>query len=107
MIKQIQCPGCGLCINECVLQPDAITRTAGGVAIDLEKCIRCGHCVAICPHDRINRVCLLLRISNTKTYLLTLQFLVAIDGGQLYHLSPGDHDLSSPCLQSQSGLQND
>lgn len=54
MIKQIQCPGCGLCINECVLQPDAITRTAGGVAIDLEKCIRCGHCVAICPHDRMD-----------------------------------------------------
>ena len=49
MLKNISCPGCGLCINECILQPDAISRTSQGVAIDLDKCIRCGHCSAICP----------------------------------------------------------
>ena len=51
MIQTIRCPQCGLCINECILQEDAIQRVEGGVAVDLEKCIRCGHCVAICPHD--------------------------------------------------------
>lgn len=50
MIKEIACPQCGLCINECVLQEDAIRRTEKGVAIDLDKCIRCGHCAAICPN---------------------------------------------------------
>lgn len=54
MLQQIHCPGCGLCINECFLQPNAISRTPDGVAVDLEKCVRCGHCVAICPHDRMD-----------------------------------------------------
>ena len=51
MIKQIKCPGCGLCVQECILQPDAISKTDDGVEIDLDKCIKCGHCVAVCPHD--------------------------------------------------------
>lgn len=51
MLKQIKCPGCGLCIQECFLQPNAISKTPNGVEINLDKCIRCGHCVAICPHD--------------------------------------------------------
>lgn len=51
MIQKIQCPQCQLCINECILQNDAIRPVNGGVEINLEKCIRCGHCEAICPHD--------------------------------------------------------
>ena len=51
MIHPISCPGCGLCIKECILQNDAIHYTETGVAIDLDKCVRCGHCTAICPND--------------------------------------------------------
>ena len=53
-IHHVTCPGCGLCINECTVQWDCISRTEDGVCIDLDRCIRCGHCVAICPHDRMD-----------------------------------------------------
>lgn len=53
MLHTIQCPSCGLCYHECVLQADAILPTDGGVTIDLEKCNRCGHCVAVCPTGKM------------------------------------------------------
>ena len=46
---EIQCPSCGMCYRECVLQADAITQTEYGVKIDLDRCSRCGHCAAVCP----------------------------------------------------------
>ena len=52
-----RCTGCGACASGC--PKDAITMTRGrdGFAypiIDPDKCIRCGHCTAICPllHQR-------------------------------------------------------
>lgn len=49
MKHYIRCVGCHACYRECSLQMDAISCTPEGVAIDLERCNRCGHCVAVCP----------------------------------------------------------
>ena len=61
MTCKVSCPACGLCQRECVLQKNAIQVTADGVVIDLEKCNRCGHCVAICPTGSMNHPCSLLQ----------------------------------------------
>ena len=52
-----RCTGCGACASGC--PKDAITMTRGKdgfsyPAIDPDKCVRCGHCTAICPllHQR-------------------------------------------------------
>lgn len=49
MKHYIQCVGCKTCYRECHLQMDAISITEDGVAVDLDLCNRCGHCVAVCP----------------------------------------------------------
>lgn len=53
MEKTIECIRCGLCIEECEYR-GAITGTDTGVCIDLDKCIACGHCAAICPTDAMD-----------------------------------------------------
>jgi ferredoxin len=41
------CAGCTGCIAVC---PKAVIfAVPGGIAIDQEKCIRCGYCEAVCP----------------------------------------------------------
>ena len=49
----INCSQCGACVTECGPLRQAITLTDSGVRIDLELCIACGHCVAICPSDEM------------------------------------------------------
>ena len=43
------CRSCGACVPECPVQA-LITDDAGQVAWDPEKCIRCDHCISVCPH---------------------------------------------------------
>lgn len=54
MNQEITCRRCGLCIKECVLQNDAIKMTPTGVQINLDLCISCGHCAAVCPTDNMD-----------------------------------------------------
>lgn len=54
MKQNIRCIGCGACYRECRLQMDAISCTQGGVTIDLKRCNRCGHCVAVCPTGQMD-----------------------------------------------------
>ena len=52
-LHDISCSQCGACVTECGPLRQAITLTDKGVRIDLELCIACGHCVAICPSDEM------------------------------------------------------
>lgn len=45
-IDQEACTGCGTCIHDCV-QRNLVLRD--GKAHPLSTCMKCGHCVAICP----------------------------------------------------------
>ena len=49
----ITCSQCGVCIKECGPLREAISLTDNGIRIDLDLCIACGHCVALCPTDEI------------------------------------------------------
>ncbi len=49
MEKTIECTRCGLCVRECGQLARAITPTSTGVRLDLDRCIACGHCAAVCP----------------------------------------------------------
>ncbi len=44
-----ECKGCGLCVKEPLgCQVDAITLSEAGVAIDSQRCVRCGFCSNVC-----------------------------------------------------------
>ena len=46
-----KCNGCGLCLRDC---PHKLWRITGGSAEILSQdCLKCGHCVAICPQGAI------------------------------------------------------
>ncbi|MDR3088946.1 MAG: nitroreductase family protein [Desulfobulbaceae bacterium] len=49
----ITCSQCGACVRECGPLREAISLTDNGVRIDLELCMACGHCVAVCPNDEM------------------------------------------------------
>lgn len=49
MIHTVNCVSCGECIKECFLQMNAIEKWEGGVKINLDLCMGCGHCAAVCP----------------------------------------------------------
>ena len=49
MIWEVTCHHCGTCVRACSQQGQCITLTPTGVAVDLEKCVACGHCQAVCP----------------------------------------------------------
>ncbi|MBN1551469.1 4Fe-4S binding protein [bacterium] len=50
-IKQENCTGCGICIDECRVH--AISMGNGFAHIDMELCIRCGTCHDVCPQDAV------------------------------------------------------
>jgi len=58
------CKACALCIKECPSEAialkevyDSLRNTMSKKAdIDKEKCIRCGHCLAVCPFTAIEKV---------------------------------------------------
>jgi len=52
-IHDITCSQCGACVRECDPLRAAISQTDTGVRIDLDLCIVCGHCMAVCPTDEM------------------------------------------------------
>jgi len=53
MVTNITCSRCGTCVKACSEQGQCIALTDTGVAIDLDKCVVCGHCQAVCPTDEM------------------------------------------------------
>ena len=53
-INQKLCTRCHLCINECPLKLFAIEDNRLYLDDPLNNCIKCGHCVAICPTNAIS-----------------------------------------------------
>jgi len=49
----ITCSQCGSCVRECDPLRTAISQTDTGVRINLDLCIVCGHCMAVCPSDEM------------------------------------------------------
>jgi len=49
----ITCSQCGSCVRECDPLREAISEIDGGVRINLDLCMICGHCVAVCPSDEM------------------------------------------------------
>jgi len=45
------CQGCTGCVTVC--PEGAISVAAGGIAIEQDRCIRCGYCVALCPVEGV------------------------------------------------------
>ncbi len=45
------CSGCGACLITC--PNNALSRFAGGIAIDTQRCTQCLECVEICPRDAL------------------------------------------------------
>lgn len=54
MTTNQECNKCGLCYKDCIFRGDALKLTNDGPVIDLEKCLMCGHCVAVCPKTAVN-----------------------------------------------------
>lgn len=47
-----RCVGCGLCADDCF--PAALSLETGKAQFAVpENCIRCGHCIAICPQNAV------------------------------------------------------
>ena len=46
------CIGCGLCAKDCF--PGALEVQNGtAVLVNMERCIDCGHCIAVCPQSAV------------------------------------------------------
>ncbi len=54
IIDQERCTGCGKCVNDCI-QFNLELRE--GKAHALSECMKCGHCVAICPEGAPSLPC--------------------------------------------------
>lgn len=50
-IKEEDCTGCGICVEEC--PADAIALENDAARIDMTECIRCGTCHDVCPEDAV------------------------------------------------------
>ena len=55
VINSKKCDGCGVCIDECVME--AISKDpTGAVIIDPDRCTDCGTCIDVCPKDAVHGV---------------------------------------------------
>ena len=50
-IKEEDCIGCGICVNEC--PANAISLIDEIAEINMDECIRCGICHDVCPQDAV------------------------------------------------------
>jgi ferredoxin len=50
-IKEENCIGCGICVNECPV--NAISLIDEIAEINMDECIRCGICHDVCPQDAV------------------------------------------------------
>ena len=60
LVDKEKCVGCGLCARDCLR--NTIFMRDGKAEIDVSGCIKCGHCIAVCPQDAVT----LGSIENTK-----------------------------------------
>ena len=47
-----KCIGCTKCVNDCIVQD--IEMINGKAHVKNESCIKCGHCVAVCPKEAVS-----------------------------------------------------
>ena len=50
-VKQEDCTGCGICIDEC--RVNAISMENDTANIHMDACIRCGTCHDVCPQNAV------------------------------------------------------
>lgn len=54
MIDESKCIGCGLCAGDCFTKDiDIIDKKAKSKRV---RCIKCGHCIAVCPKNAVSLV---------------------------------------------------
>ena len=51
LVNKEKCVGCGLCARDCLR--NTIFMRDGKAEIDVSGCIKCGHCIAVCPQDAV------------------------------------------------------
>lgn len=51
LINRDKCIGCGQCERDCLC--DAIYMDEGKAKVGTKGCIKCGHCIAVCPKEAI------------------------------------------------------
>jgi nitroreductase/NAD-dependent dihydropyrimidine dehydrogenase PreA subunit len=47
-----KCIGCGLCVKDCF--PNDIAIVDGKALAKNITCLKCGHCIAVCPHNAVS-----------------------------------------------------
>jgi nitroreductase/NAD-dependent dihydropyrimidine dehydrogenase PreA subunit len=52
IVDKEKCIGCGLCVKDCF--PRDIEIVEGKAKINNVTCIKCGHCIAICPKNAVS-----------------------------------------------------
>ncbi len=45
------CTGCNKCVRSCPVLTANIATQEGYVTVDQDKCIACGECFDVCPHE--------------------------------------------------------
>ena len=45
------CTGCNKCVRSCPVLTANIATQEGYVTVDTDKCIVCGQCFDVCPHE--------------------------------------------------------
>ena len=45
------CTGCNKCVRSCPVLTANIATQEGYVTVDPDKCIACGECFDVCPHE--------------------------------------------------------
>lgn len=51
-VNKGKCIGCRLCVRDCLR--NTIFIREGKAEIDVSGCIKCGHCIAVCPQDAVS-----------------------------------------------------
>lgn len=51
LINRDKCIGCGQCERDCLC--DAVYMDEGKAKVGTKGCIKCGHCIAVCPKEAI------------------------------------------------------